>query len=476
MKKPNILFAIADDASHFGAYGHGFVKTPVCDGLAKNGALFENAFTPSPKCAPSRASILTGRYPWQNTEACNHQCFFPPGLTLFPDILEKNGYHVGVTGKGWGPGNYERAGYTRNPAGTEYNSRKLTPPEGTAISECDYAANFQDFLNARPEGAPFYFWYGGWEPHRRYVYGEGLRHGKKFEDLDKIPAYWPDDERVRTDILDYAFETEWFDTQLGRIIEILRQNGELENTLIIATSDNGCPFPRVKGQMYEQDFHLPMVAYWHGKIPPGTRVQEQVNFADISPTLLEAAGIQPPEENTGKSFLDIMTGKPSQADRQFTYFGREKQDVGGENDLGYPVRCIRDGQYLYIRNFEPTRWPVGNPETGFTNCDSSPTKSLILEQYEQGNSHYYELCFGKRPLEELYDIVQDPECMNNLAGSPDFAQKKEFLWDSLANFLRESGDPRIFGNGHVFDEYPHCQIGAHSWSHYVRGEFAPQRY
>jgi hypothetical protein len=126
--RPNILFAIADDASHFGAYGHRFVRTPHADRIAAEGIRFDFAFTPLPKCSPSRASILTGRYPWQNEEACDHYGIFPAKFQVYPDLLEAAGYHVGFTGKGWAPGDFARGGFTRNPAGPAYNQAKLKPP------------------------------------------------------------------------------------------------------------------------------------------------------------------------------------------------------------------------------------------------------------------------------------------------------------------------------------------------------------
>ena len=476
--RPNILFAIADDASHFSPYGHSFVEMPAADWVAHNGIRFDNAYTSSPKCAPSRATILTGRYPWQLEDACNHQCYFPSKFPLYPDLLEEAGYHMGYTGKGWGPGDYTRYGRTRNPAGNEYNEIKLTPPRDSKIAADDYAANFEKFLEARPEGAPFCFWYGCREPHRHYNYGEGIRGGKKMESIEKLPSYWPDDERVKVDLLDYAYEIEWFDLHLGRMLDTLRRIGELDNTIIVVTSDNGCPFPRVKGQMYEQDFHLPLlVRYGNGQ--KGRVVEDLITFSDFAPTFLEAAGVKAPAEFSGKSFWNLITSSDSgriDPDRKFVFFGREKQDQGRENDLGYPVRCVCDYDYLYVRNFAPDRWPAGNPETNYTNCDGSPTKDLILELEKQGIHFYYNLCFGKREGEELYNIRRDPECLHNLAQEPACAELKEFYWQTLKKFLEDMQDPRIFGNGDIFESYEYAKKGMHSWAHYVAGDWQPQKY
>jgi N-sulfoglucosamine sulfohydrolase len=478
MNHPNILFAIADDASHMGAYGFNFVRTPNFDRIARQGVLFTNAFTTNPKCAPSRASLLTGMHTWQLEEACNHWGIFPNKFKVYPDLLEEAGYFVGYTGKGWGPGSWKQGGFARNPAGTEYNARTLTPPENTAISNIDYAANFEHFLSHKPDGAPFCFWYGGHEPHRHYVEGEGQRAGKTICDV-AVPSYLPDDEAVKIDLLDYAYEIEWFDRQLGRILDRLEASGELDRTIVIVTSDNGMPFPRVKGQMYEADFKLPFAICWREAIVGGRIVDDLISFTDVAPTLLEAAGLPTHPQMAGRSLLPLLQSNRSgklDPTRSRVYMGRERHDMGSEDDLSYPVRCIRTETHLYVRNFQPARWPAGNPETGFTNCDSSPTKSLILQQYEQGNRYYFDLAFGKRPLEELYDILEDPDCLVNLADAPDYAVLKAELWKEMEQLLRETGDPQIFGRGDVFDSYEYVDRAPHSWKAYKEGWFQKQKY
>jgi len=479
--RPNILFCIADDASHFSAYGHTFVDTPNFDRVAAEGVLFTNMFTTNPKCAPSRASIVTGLHTWQLKEACTHWCVFPgrDEFEVYPDLLEEAGYHVGHTGKGWAPGDWQRRGRTRNPAGPAYNACKLTPPQGTCIANTDYAANFEAFLENRPEGAPFCFWYGGREPHRRYQPGEGIAHGKSLDQVTEVPPYWPDEDVVRRDMLDYAFETEWFDRHVGLMLEKLAQIGELDNTLVIVTSDNGCPFPRVKGQMYDDDFRLPFAAMWPARIQPGRVAEDLASFIDLMPTYLELAGVASPAILPGKSLTDVLfaagSGRATPS-RDRAYMGRERHDVGRENDAGYPVRCVRTPQYLYVRNFEPDRWPAGNPETGYTNCDSSPTKTRILALHEQGDETYYALSFGKRPAEELFDVLKDPYCMANLADKPEFAEVKQKLWQDLQAKLKETADPRSAGNGDIFDTYEYVGDPPHSWAKYVAGNWLKQGY
>ncbi|MFI3325564.1 MAG: sulfatase [Clostridia bacterium] len=465
MNRPNILFAIADDASHFGIYGHKMVETPNIDSIAVDGIIFNNAFTTNPKCAPSRASILTGKHTWNLKSGCTHFCEFPANQKLYPQILEDLGYHVGFTGKGWGPGDYEINGYTHNPAGNEYNDKVLTPPTGSSIFNTDYVGNFKDFLSKKESDKPFCFWYGCREPHRAYTMGEGISHGKDINKVD-VPTYLPDCETVKSDFCDYAFEIDWFDKQFGYMVDYLKEIGEYENTLIVVTSDNGCPFPRVKGQMYEEDIRLPLVITWQGHINKGRQVDDLVSFIDFAPTFIELAGGEKVDDFDGQSLTDILFSTKSgyvTDYRNRAFMGRERHDMGRINDIGYPVRCIRTPQYLYVHNYEPTLCPAGNPETYYPNCDNSPTKTEILLRHAVNDNIYYNLSFGLRPLEELFDIKKDPECLVNLALNPGFDELKESLWKELQIKLINTNDPRAKGEGDIFDTYKYVNNAPHAW-------------
>ena len=464
--RPNILFAIADDASwpHTGAYGCTWVKTPNFDRVAREGILFNHAFTSNPKCSPSRACILTGRSTWQLEEACDHFGIFPSKFKIYTTMLEDSGYFVGFTGKGWAPGDWKAGGWKQNPAGKEYSQLKLDPPT-TKISRVDYAANFEAFLRDKKPGQPFCFWYGGHEPHRPYELGSGLKFGKKLEDV-VVPPYLPDDQTVRSDLLDYSIAVEWFDKQLGRILDILQKNGELDNTLVIVTSDNGMPFPRVKGQIYDDDFHLPLAICWGKRVKPGRVVDDFICFTDFAPTLLEAAGLKPLPEMTGKSFMNVLESSASgQVDptRDRVFVGKERHDIGRPGNVGYPVRAIRTQQFLYAHNFKPDRWPAGNPESGYRNIDDSPSKSDVLQLDEKGQSEFWQLSMGKRPMEELYDLTNDPHCMHNLVGNTDYDKTRQQLWDELKARLVAEQDPRILGKGDVFDHYEYTGKDKVTW-------------
>ena len=478
---PNILFAIADDASfpHMGAYGSKWVHTPAFDRVAREGLLFSRAYTPNAKCAPSRACILTGRNSWQLEEAANHVPYFPPKFKTYAEALSDNGYFVGYTAKGWAPGEPgEINEKKRQLTGIPFNEKKTTPPAGH-ISENDYAENFRDFLANRPEGKPFCFWYGSTEPHRAYEFQVGIhKGGKNLADIDQVFPFWPDTDTVRTDMLDYAYEIEYFDQHLDKMLKMLEEAGELENTIVIVTADNGMPFPRIKGQKYELSNHLPLAIMWpRGIKQPGRVVDEFVSFIDFAPTFLELAGLDTKNAGmqpmTGRSLTEILYAySSSDQSRDHVLIGKERHDVGRPHDWGYPVRGIVKGDYLYLRNFKPDRWPAGNPETGYLNTDGSPTKTMILDhQREIEGQVFYQLNFGKKPEEELYNIAGDPACMNNLASDKAFEEIKKSLSAQMEKELIDEQDPRILGNGDIFDNYPYSgEKHRNFYERYMNGE------
>jgi len=190
VKRPNILFALADDWSfpHAGAYGDSIAKTPNFDRIAEQGILFQNGYVTAPSCAPSRASMLTGQWHWRLDEAANLYGPIPVKNPVYPDLLEAAGYCVGYTRKGWAPGNLgERS---RNPAGDQFK-------------------NFAEFLEKRPKDKPFCFWFGSIDPHRPYTKDSGAQDGIPLDKID-VPGCFPDVPEVRGDVADYYFEVQRF--------------------------------------------------------------------------------------------------------------------------------------------------------------------------------------------------------------------------------------------------------------------------
>jgi arylsulfatase A-like enzyme len=456
-RRPNILFLFGDDWAwpHASCLGSQAVKTPTFDRLAREGVMFRNAHCAAPSCSPSRAAVLTGQWPWRLEDGANLRGSLAAKYAVYPDLLERAGYFVGLTGKGYGPGGL--ADRARNPAGPSYRS-------------------FEAFLAARPKGKPFCFWFGSHKPHRPYRPGSGAQSGIEPAKV-VVPPYLPDNDVVRQDICDYLAECQALDRQAGAVLASLERTGELDDTLIVMTGDNGWPFPRSKATLYATGTHQPFVVRWGRKAPPGRTLEDFVSLADLAPTFLEAAGLPVPETMTARSLLPLLCStKPGQVDanRDHVLTGMEThvpcRALADGTRGGYPMRSIITMDHHYIRNFRPDRWPAGDPqEPGvvlgfqqiakdthalFADVDSGPTKAwLVLHQGEPAVKPMAEWAFGKRPARELYDLQKDPYELKNVADDPAYRKIAAELDARLMAELKAAGDPRATGSGDEFDRY-----------------------
>lgn len=474
--RPNILIAISDDQSwpHASAYGSTMVDTPNFDRIAREGVLFSQAFCASPGCSPSRAAFLTGRNTWQIEHAGTHASYFDPKYKTFPDRLAEKGYFVGHVGKGWGPGDFKQLGRTTNPAGPAFGKGR------GANKWSRYAAGFKTFLEQRPDDKPFCFWFGSSDPHRGYEKGSGLKTGKKLEDAE-VPPFLPDTPEIRSDLLDYAFEVERFDTNLGEILQLLEETGEFDNTLILVTSDNGMPFPRAKANCYEFGIHMPLAIRWI-QGTPGRIVDDLVGFTDLTATIYDVAGVTPSRDTPieGQSIRGILESDQEgivDKSRSAVYSARERHSSSRYNSLGYPQRSMRTHDYLYIRNYKPERWPAGPSQKyasvkyaengkvlqstlereygGYHDIDACPTLSFLIAGQETTQmGRFLELAVALRPAEELFDVRTDPGCLTNLAANPALRSVKVELAARLNEYLAATGDPRVSGNGEIWETYP----------------------
>ena len=441
--RPDILFCLADDWSwpHAGIYGDHVVKTPNFDRVAREGVLFTHAFCAAPSCTPSRAAMLTGQAPHRLQAGGNLHGFLPKEFRVYPDILENAGYTVGLQGKGWGPGDFQFGGRTRNPAGPGFKS-------------------FGAFLKTVPKGKPFCFWFGSLDPHRAYVKDSGLKAGMKLEDVT-VPPYLPDTPEVRGDILDYYFAVQRFDREVGEILKLLEASGRLDNTLIVVSGDNGWPFPRCKTNVHDSGTRQPLAVRWPAKVKAGRTLDDFISLTDLAPTFLEAAGLKPLPEMTGRSFVGLLTGAEQSGARQSIFLERERHANVRKGNLSYPVRAIRTKEFLYVRNLRPERWPGGDPEMWkavgpFGDCDASPSKDFILShRNEKEMAKFFEMAFAIRPAEELYDLSKDPHQLNNVAAQPQYAEAMKKLRAQLDHWMEETKDPRASGGGDEFDRYPY---------------------
>jgi len=446
--RPNILLCIADDWAwpHASVYGDPVVRTPVFDRVAREGVLFTHAFSAAPSCTPSRGAILTGQAPHRLEEGGNLWSLLPAKFPVYTDLLEEAGYSVGFTRKGWGPGDFKAGGRRRNPAGEPFMS-------------------FEEFLARVPPDRPFCFWFGSTDPHRPYERDSGVNAGMKPEQVS-VPPFWPDVPEVRRDILDYYLEIQRFDREVGELLALLEKRGQLDKTLVVITSDNGWPFPRAKANLYDAGTRQPLAVRWPARIRGGRTLSDFVNLADLAPTFLEAAGLKPLPEMTGRSLLGLLTGSEKPGGRNEVFLERERHANVRRGDLSYPMRAIRTRDYLYIRNFRPDRWPAGDPELyhsvgPFGDCDEGPTKRYILDHRgEPKFARFFELAFAKRPAEELYDLRKDPHQTVNVAGRPEYAAAQRRLRERLESWMKQTGDPRATVDDDRWDRYPYFGLPA----------------
>ena len=470
--RPNIFIAISDDVSfpHASAHGSKMVSTPAFDRVAADGVLFSNAFCPAPGCSPSRAAFLTGRHIWMIEEAGTHASYFPAKYQTFPEALQESGYFVGATGKAWSPGDYRHNGREHNPAGKRYGEKKS-----------GYVGGFKKFMNERPKDRPFCFWFGSSDAHRSYKKGSGLAKGKALDQAE-VPKFLPDHPEIRSDLLDYAFEVERFDDDCEQMLKVLEAAGELDNTLVIITSDNGMPFPRAKANCYEYGIHMPLALCWKDSVPSGRKLNDLVGFVDLTATIYEAAGVDSPTEFpvVGRSLVaDLKSNKSGTADpaRDAVYVGRERHSSSRFNTLGYPQRAIRTQDYLYIYNFKSERWPAGTPQKygkavynddgslqssrlgpkhgGYHDIDACPSLTFLIENRDDADfGRYLGWSVDKRPTEELFDIKADSACLHNLAADPKMAAVKKRLNQRLMKELTETKDVRVLDGGDIWETYP----------------------
>lgn len=503
-KRPNILFCFADDWGRFasayaGVEGPGtpndVIKTPNFDRLAREGVLFKRAYVTAPSCTPCRSSILSGQYFWRTGRGAILQgAIWDASIPAYPLLLKDAGYHIGKTYKVWSPGTPADAPYGTNAfnyakSGGRFNkfSDNVTKmvKEGKPLEEtkqeiyAEVSGNFNSFLADRKPGQPFAYWFGPTDTHRIWKRGSGKAlWGIEPDSLKgKLPPFLPDVPEVREDFADYMGEAQAFDAAVGLLLKKLEAIGELDNTIIVMSGDHGPPgFPYGKCNLYDFGVNVGLAVRWGGA-KGGRVVDDFVNLMDLAPTFLEAAGIKPPDVMTGRSFVNVLkSDKTGLVDPQRTWvmMGRERHVAGArEGNLPYPQRAIRTKDYLYIINFEPDRWPMGNPynlDAGkdptaeelefetmatFKDMDSSPTKAWIVAHRKDPQwARFYALAFEKRPREELYVLASDRYQMNNVATDARYAEIREKLNKQLMGELKRTADPRVADGPIKFEQPP----------------------
>ena len=437
--KPNILFILADDWSYpyVGYAGWTDVSLPHLDSLSAHGSVFHHAFCAVPSCTPSRSALLTGRYPHNLGEAINLCGRLDASIPTYVQILKKAGYAVAFDRKGWAPGDYYKMGYHENPCGVQ--------------------VPFTRFLDSVPQGQPFFFWFGTHDPHRPFD-GDSTLSSRQ-QDL-AIPGFLPDHPQVRQDLAGYYAEIKRLDQDVKLLIDELTSRRLLENTIIVITSDNGMPFPHAKANLYDYGTRVPLIITGPQQgIPCGKHFYELVNLLDLTPTFLDWAQVETKPEMDGESLLPLLAGHPSSG-RTAVYLERERHCLAREDldfGAGYPMRAVRTAEYVYIRNFNPERWPGGDesiPGTPsvFGDVDGGLAKMYIMDhRHETAVAPHFQWGFGRRPEIELYAVKKDPYNLLNLADSSAYQTVKDSLAGLLNAWMIETNDPRRSGGGAEID-------------------------
>lgn len=493
-KKPNILLLFADDLGRYAsAYADpalaspsDVVKTPVFDRIAAEGARFDNAFVSVPSCTPSRGALYTGRHFFRNGSFSQLHSRWVKGapdpsdaLTGMPVALGRAGYHIGWSHKWHIP---ERLiGGKKNhyaPAGqriSTFSQHVTKNPEARDEIFGEVRKNFQAFLADRKEEQPFFYSFNPTNTHRTWVQGSG----KALWGLDpdtlkgKLPPFLPDNGVVREDFADYLGEVMAFDAACGVIIEELGKMGELDNTLIVISGDHGVPgFPRGKCNVHDFGSAVLLTVRWPGQIGAGRVVKSPVSLIDLAPTFLAAAGTESPDDPDGQNLLPALAADGGEEKlRGWALIGREVHVGGGREDyMPYPVRALRTPDFLYVKNFKPDRWPMGDPKaaagdampdakaldntrTAYADIDASPTKTwLIHNRFKKGLETILREAWEKRPEEELYILADDPHQIRNVVTDPAHAETLGKLRAQLMTELEAKQDPRLTD---AFDRPPY---------------------
>ncbi|MEZ6122224.1 MAG: sulfatase [Planctomycetaceae bacterium] len=440
--RPSIVLFMADNWAwpHAGILGDPTAKTPVFDRIAREGVLFRHAFCPVPSCSPTRSCILTGRPAHQLEDAASLWSAFPGDLNVFTETLRQAGYQVGYSGKGWSPGRYTEFGWKTNPVGERYT-------------------DFAEFLMKRDLARPFFFWRGNVDTSKNNWKfepdgWEGLNPSSV-----RVPPMLPDTDDVRRSMMGYYGGVSRIDADAGQHVRLLENAGLMDSTLFIYTSDNGWQMPRGLANCYDTGVRIPMAVRWGRRLQAGMTVDDFVSLTDLGPTILRAAGLPPHSDMTGVSFLDLLLNQPDAVHRDHVFLERERHANVRRGNLSYPIRAIRNRDFLYIRNLRPDRWPAGDPKAWFAvgdfgDVDDTPAKLQISQHADDpAIARYFQLSFAKRPAEELYDLRSDPDQLVNVADQPQYAAARQQLSDQVTRWMVETSDPRTDPNDDRWDKF-----------------------
>jgi len=415
-EKPNLVFIIADDCTFrdLECYG-GQAATPHINKLASEGMQFSRCFQAAPMCSPTRHNIYTGIYPVKSGAYPNHTRAYPHVKSIV-HYLEPLGYQVALSGKKHiGP--REVFPFKNLPGGNNPNMKEIDTL----------------FAGAAKSGEPFCLFACSNEPHSPWNKGDASAYPPS---KLKLPPYIVDTPLVRENFSRYLAEITYFDSQVGEIVSLLEKHGVSDNTLVMVVSEQGNGFPFAKWTCYDSGLQSGMIVRWPGKIKPGAKSDAIVEYVDVTPTFVEAAGGKPADNLDGKSFLPVLTGDATEH-KEFVYGIMTTKGIINGSDA-YAIRSVRDAKYKLILNL--------NHETKFTNaCTKSEAFKSMVAKADAGDATARKLvnAYHHRPAVEFYDIVADPLELNNLASDATYESEIKRLRKKLAAWMSDQGDEGV---------------------------------
>jgi len=434
-QKPNFVITIADDhgVHHSSVYGASEIQTPNLEQMAKDGIRFDNAYVASPACAPSRAALFTGRMPYNNGIVGNHEFNLKPGVTSLLPVLLEQGYEVVFHGK---------VGHSGRKHFGQYVPKGVKILGGGGLQQTMTLDQVATFLESRPTDAPPLALFLGWtDTHTAWPPKEDARIAPK--DV-VIPPKIFDTPEARVEMSRYVEGAEDIDRRVGQTRELIAKHLELNNTMLVYTSDHGMPWPFAKWSLYETGIRTPLIAVWPGKIKPDSTTDAMVSWIDLVPTMIELAGGTSPEGIDGRSFARVLRGETNQH-RDVIYATHK----GDKEKNVYPIRSVRVGKWKYIRNLHPEFaytthtdvWAKEDPriknhwahagrhwQSYLDAAKTDPDAAAFLHNYHSN------------PAEELYDLENDPFEKHNLATSPEQAEKLAELRELIDNRMKKVKD------------------------------------
>jgi N-sulfoglucosamine sulfohydrolase len=411
--KPNFVFIIADDCTFrdWGCYG-GQAHTPNIDQIASQGMRFTQCFQAAPMCSPTRHNIYTGLYPVKSGAYPNHT-FAKEGTKSVVQYLKPLGYRVALSGK--------RHISPQTVFPFEY-SGKGNNPDMVVIDKL--------LAESKKSGTPFSLFACSNEPHTPWNKGDRSRYDAA---KVKLPPYFVDTPQTRHDMVNYLAEITYYDDQVGQIVKLLDKHGLTDNTLLVVVSEQGSSFPFGKWTCYDTGLQSAMIARWPGRIKAGAVTDAMVEYVDVLPTFLDAAGAQRPAVLDGKSFLPVLEGKATEH-KEFVFGLMTTRGINNGSDH-YGIRSVRSSKFKYIVNL--------TPEVKFSNaCLKSKTFVSWQAKADAGDTDAAEKVrrYQERPAEELYLIESDWSEWKNVADQPQYAQVKAQMKKELEAWMKAQGD------------------------------------